>query len=127
MFHLAAFQQEPGHAAAAESRAAQQLTDPFRHRCADRFLDDADVAPAVHARQRPTALAVQLGRDLRNFGRREDGLVTVEWVALTAAMVVAAVVISYSVMTNTNTQAKSVGNNIGIQQNATYGTNGSKL
>ena len=33
--------------------------------------------------------------DLRNFGRREDGLVTVEWVALTAAMVVAAVVISY--------------------------------
>ena len=66
-------------------------------------------------------------RDLRNFGNREEGLVTVEWVALTAAMVVAAVVISYSVMTNTNTQAKTVGTGIANQVTNTYGTNGSKL
>ena len=44
-------------------------------------------------------------RDLRNFTRREDGLVTVEWVALTAAMVISAVVVSYTVMHNTNGQA----------------------
>ena len=69
----------------------------------------------------------QFLRAVRNFGRCEDGLVTVEWVALTAAMVVAAVVISYSVMTNTNTQAKTVGNGIGNQVTNTYGTNGSKL
>ena len=69
----------------------------------------------------------QFLRAVGNFGRREDGLVTVEWVALTAAMVVAAVVISYSVMTNTNTQAKTVGNGINNQVTNTYGTNGSKL
>ncbi len=66
-------------------------------------------------------------RDLGDFGRCEDGLVTVEWVALTAAMVVAAVVISYSVLHNTNTQAKTVGNGIGNQVTNTYGANGSKL
>ena len=69
----------------------------------------------------------QFLRDLRNFGRREDGLVTVEWVALTAAMVVAAVVISYSVMTNTNTQAKTIGGGVTKQVTNTYGTDGSKL
>jgi len=66
-------------------------------------------------------------RAVRNFGRCEEGLVTVEWVALTAAMVVAAVVISYSVMTNTNTQAKTVGNGIGNSVNNIYGSNGTKL
>ena len=66
-------------------------------------------------------------RDLGNFARCEEGLVTVEWVALTAAMVVAAIVISFSVMTNTNTQAKTVGTGIGNQVTNTYGANGSKL
>ena len=66
-------------------------------------------------------------RDLRNFARREDGLVTVEWVALTAAMVVAAVVISYTVMHNTNTEAATVGTGISNQVTNTYGANGSKL
>ena len=65
--------------------------------------------------------------DVWDFGSREDGLVTVEWVALTAAMVVAAVVISYSVLHNTNTQAKTVGTGIGNQVTNVYGTNGSKL
>ena len=69
----------------------------------------------------------QFLRAVRNFGRCEDGLVTVEWVALTAAMVVAAVVISFSVMTNTNTEAKAVGNGITNQVTNTYGSNGSKL
>ena len=65
--------------------------------------------------------------DLHNFTRREDGLVTVEWVALTAAMVVAAIVISFSVMKNTSTQAKTIGNGIAPQVVNTYGTNGSSL
>ena len=66
-------------------------------------------------------------RDLCNFARREDGLVTVEWVALTAAMVVAAVVISYTVMHNTNTEAATIGTGVNNQVTNTYGTNGSKL
>ena len=69
----------------------------------------------------------QFLRDLRNFGRREDGLVTVEWVALTAAMVVAAVVISYSVMHNTNAQASTVGTGISSQVTNTYGAYGKSL
>jgi len=66
-------------------------------------------------------------RDLWDFGRCEDGLVTVEWVALTAAMVVAAIVISFSVMKNTSTQAKTIGNKIAPQIVNTYGVNGSSL
>ena len=66
-------------------------------------------------------------RDLQNFARREDGLVTVEWVALTACMVVASIVVSYTVMHNTNTQAQTVGTGIGSQVTSTYGVNGSKL
>ena len=66
-------------------------------------------------------------RSLRSFSLREDGLVTVEWVALTSAMVVAAVVVSYTLMTNTNAQAKLVGGGIGTQVTNTYGTDGSKL
>ena len=69
----------------------------------------------------------QFFRDVRNFGRSEDGLVTVEWVALTAAMVVAAVVISYTVMHNTNAEASTVGNGIAPQVTTSYGSGGSKL
>ena len=64
---------------------------------------------------------------LRCFARREDGLVTVEWVALTAAMVVAAIVISFSVMEKTNKQAKTIGNGVAPQVVNTYGSNGSSL
>ena len=66
-------------------------------------------------------------RDLHNFARREDGLVTVEWVALTASMVIAAIVVSYTVMHNTNGQAQNVGNGITSTVTSVYGANGSKL
>ncbi len=46
-----------------------------------------------------------LKNKIRNFVRVEDGLVTVEWVALTAGMVVAAVAIGFIVMNNTDTEA----------------------
>ena len=66
-------------------------------------------------------------RGVCNFARREEGLVTVEWVALTASMVIAAVVVSYTVMHNTNQQAQSVGNGITTTVTTVYGANGSKL
>ena len=66
-------------------------------------------------------------RDLHNFARREDGLVTVEWVALTASMVIASIVVSYTVMHNTNNEAKSVATGISNQVTNTYGVDGSKL
>jgi hypothetical protein len=66
-------------------------------------------------------------RDLHNFTRREDGLVTVEWVTLTASMVVAAVVVSYTVMHHTNAEAQIVGTGVETLVNNVYGVNGSKL
>ena len=64
---------------------------------------------------------------LRRFIRVEDGLVTVEWVALTAGMVVAAVAIGFIVMNNTYKQASSVATGISTTTTAKYGANGSKL
>jgi Flp pilus assembly pilin Flp len=57
---------------------------------------------------------------IRNFVRSEDGLVTVEWVALTAGMVVAAVAIGYIVMTNTGEEAINVGGGIGSEITSTF-------
>jgi len=61
------------------------------------------------------------------FVRVEDGLVTVEWVALTAGMVVAAVAIGFIVMQNTYVAASNVGGNILGTTNQVYGPSGSKL
>ena len=44
--------------------------------------------------------------------RSENGLVTVEWVALAAAMVIGAVTIAWLVMTNMKTESNSVGSTI---------------
>ena len=66
----------------------------------------------------------------KNFGRFikfEDGLVTVEWVALTAGMVVAAVAIGFMVMSNTYKEGSIVGGNITTTNTNVYGPNGSKL
>jgi Flp pilus assembly pilin Flp len=62
-----------------------------------------------------------LNKKIRRFVRVEDGLVTVEWVALTAGMVVAAVAIGFIVMTNTGTEAKKVGNGIEANVTSTFG------
>jgi hypothetical protein len=64
---------------------------------------------------------------IRRFIRVEDGLVTVEWVALTAGMVVAAVAIGFIVMNNTYNEASSIGNNIIGTTTSVYGAGGSKL
>jgi len=68
-----------------------------------------------------------LKNKIRNFVRVEDGLVTVEWVALTAGMVVAAIAIGFVVMNNTYDQGKLIGGGIVGQSSAIYGKNGSKL
>jgi hypothetical protein len=64
---------------------------------------------------------------LRRFIRVEDGLVTVEWVALTAGMVVAAVAIGYIVMNNTYKQASKVATGISTTTTAVFGANGANL
>ena len=64
---------------------------------------------------------------IRSFVRVEDGLVTVEWVALTAGMVVAAVAIGFIVMQNTYQEASAIGGNIITTKDTIYGSDGSKL
>ena len=64
---------------------------------------------------------------LRRFIKVEDGLVTVEWVALTAGMVVAAVAIGFIVMQNTYRAGKTVGSGISAAVIAKYGVNGANL
>ena len=66
-------------------------------------------------------------KTLRNFAKADDGLVTVEWVALTAGMVIAAVAIGYAVMNNTKRSASKVGAGISGAITTKYGRSGSKL
>lgn len=54
---------------------------------------------------------------LSRLVRSEDGLVTVEWVALAAAMVVGAVTIGWLVMTNLKAPANSIGTGINTTAN----------
>ena len=63
-----------------------------------------------------------LKNKIRNFVRVEDGLVTVEWVALTAGMVVAAVAIGFIVMQNTGEEAQNVGGGITTNINSSFGS-----
>jgi hypothetical protein len=49
---------------------------------------------------------------LREFLRKEDGLVTVEWVALASALVIGAIAIGWMVMDALKTPAGVIGTNI---------------
>jgi hypothetical protein len=60
---------------------------------------------------------------IRRFIKMEDGLVTVEWVALTAGMVIAAVAIGFTVMNNTKQAASKVGGGISTAVTKKYGSN----
>ena len=68
-----------------------------------------------------------LKNKIRNFVRVEDGLVTVEWVALTAGMVVAAVAIGFIVMQTTGKEAVHIGSNVGSVADDTFGTSGQQF
>jgi hypothetical protein len=54
---------------------------------------------------------------LSRLAKSEDGLVTVEWVALAAAMVVGAVSIGWLVMVNLKGPAASIGTGINTTAN----------
>jgi hypothetical protein len=49
---------------------------------------------------------------LRRFMRADDGLVTVEWVAIAAAVVAGAVTVAWLVMTDLKTPAGTIGTGI---------------
>jgi len=49
---------------------------------------------------------------IERFGRSEEGVITVEWVALAAAMVIGAVTISFFVMSSLAGTAKCDGNSL---------------
>jgi UDP-N-acetylenolpyruvoylglucosamine reductase len=70
---------------------------------------------------------ISLQNKIRRFIKVEDGLVTVEWVALTAGMVVAAVAVGFIVMQTTYGEANKVGNNVIGTNNSIYGPKGSNL
>ena len=67
------------------------------------------------------SLVKKVGR----FAQVEDGLVTVEWVALTAGMVVAAVAIGFIVMQNTYGEASNIRGGINTTTTAVSGSGGS--
>ena len=64
---------------------------------------------------------------VRRFAKAEKGLVTVEWVAMTAGMVVAAIAVSYVVMHNTRISAQAIGSGITTLRDTKFGATGSKL
>jgi hypothetical protein len=64
---------------------------------------------------------------IRHFIRIEDGLVTVEWVALTAGMVVAAVAVGFIVMRTTYGEGNQVANNVIGTSTSVYGSKGTNL
>jgi len=54
---------------------------------------------------------------LRVFMKKEDGLVTVEWVALSAAVVVGGITLVWLVISNLKTPAASIGTQIDAAAN----------
>jgi hypothetical protein len=69
----------------------------------------------------------ELGRKLLRLFRSETGVVTIEWVALAAGMVIAAVAVSYVLESNTKSSAKSIGSGISGKATSVFGATGSKL
>lgn len=69
----------------------------------------------------------ELGRKLRWLARSESGVVTIEWVALAAGMVIAAIAVSYVLMSNTKKSAQGVGSGISGKATLVFGATGSKL
>ncbi len=68
-----------------------------------------------------------LRRNVSRFITVENGLVTVEWIAITAGMVIAAVAIGFIVSKNTYKAGSKLGSTNTTTVNALFGPNGSKL
>ena len=71
---------------------------------------------------RVVLIMISLRKKMRQFARAQDGLVAVEWVALTAGLVVASVGTSYIVVSNTAQEATTVGTGITRNVDSTFGT-----
>ncbi|MGE0408455.1 MAG: hypothetical protein AB7P23_04235 [Amphiplicatus sp.] len=50
---------------------------------------------------------------MRKFFKKDDGLVTIEWIGIAAVMLVAAVGIAVTVMTGADTAGGKLGTNVG--------------
>lgn len=61
---------------------------------------------------------------LKAFWNKEDGLVTVEWVALASALVVGAIAIGWLVLGQLKTPASAVANDISTTNTAQQSKNG---
>ncbi len=68
-----------------------------------------------------------LQKNIRRFITLEDALVTTEWIAITAGMVIAAVAIGFLVSKNTYKASSKIGTSNATTVNALFGPNGSKL
>lgn len=64
------------------------------------------------------------GSFLRNFFKAEDGLVTVEWVALAGALVIGAITVGWIMMNGLQTPATNVDNAISSCATTAAGTQG---
>jgi Flp pilus assembly pilin Flp len=58
--------------------------------------------------------------DLRGFVVSEDGLVTVEWVALAGAIVIGAIAVGYLVMTSLKSPANAIGSVISASTSRSF-------
>ena len=61
-------------------------------------------------------------RTMRDFFTAEDGLVTVEWVALASALVVGAISVGWLVMTDLKAPANTIGTQISAAAKTAPGT-----
>ena len=66
-------------------------------------------------------------RNILRFLRLEDGVVTVEWVALAGGLVVAAIAVSFILENNLAKQSSSIPSGISSTVTGVYGTNGTNL
>lgn len=57
---------------------------------------------------------------LRSFFSKEDGLVTVEWVALGGAIVIGAIALGWMVMNSMDAPATAIGTHVTTSSGTTY-------
>ena len=57
-------------------------------------------------------LLVRVARTLRRFGASNDGAITVEWVAIAAAVCVGAVAVAYIVLNGLGAPAQKIGSTL---------------
>jgi hypothetical protein len=67
---------------------------------------------------------VTVSRFLKTFVLSEEGLVTVEWVALAGAVVIGGITVVWTIMNNLQTPSNSVGSNIAACESYAAGHHG---